>query len=297
MAKPRINLMIMREGEIDAAVRSYSLPGYVSRLAMIVGAILLLLATSAVVTIVYFWQAAEDAELLRAENQSMRRSMTRISQLEAELEKHRQFTRKVAAIMGVNFPALPESLAVAMAEPEDADDTDDAMLAESYPDDDLDMEGDSLVPPSQTPMEAASPAVGQLVTDCKADPLNRPRGMPVHGRVSRGFMPEAANPGLRHRGIDIATREGSPIYAPASGIVVYAGQDDVLGLMLTIDHGGGFKTIYGHNSRLHARIGDKVVRGDVIALTGNTGESTAPHLHYEIQRDGHPVDPTGFLGK
>jgi len=294
MSKPRINLMIMREGEIDAAVRSYSLPGYTPRLAIIIGAVLLLLATSAIVTIVYFWQAAEDAELLRAENQSMRRSVARISQLEAELEQHRQFTHKVAEMMGVDVPAIPESLAVASVEP----DTDEQIdLGESYADDDLDMEGDSIVPPPQSPLEAVSPSVGRPVNECSADPLNRPRGMPVHGRVSRGFMPESTNPGLRHRGIDIATKEGSPIYAPASGIVVYAGQDDVLGLMLTIDHGGGFKTIYGHNSRLHARIGDKVVRGDVIALTGNTGESTAPHLHYEIQRDGHPVDPMNFLGR
>ena len=294
MSKPRINLMIMREGEIDAAVRSYSLPGYLPRLAMVVGVILVLLATWAVVTIVYFWQAAEDAELLRAENQSMQRSIARISQLEAELEQHREFTRKVAEMMGIEVPAIPDSLSLASIEPEEAEDTG---LGESYPDDDLDMEGDSVIPPPSTPLEAASPVVGRLVTECSADPLNRPRGMPVHGRVSRGFMPESTNPGLRHRGIDIATREGSPIYAPASGIVVYAGQDDVLGLMLTIDHGGGFKTIYGHNSRLHARIGDKVVRGDVIALTGNTGESTAPHLHYEIQRNGHPVDPMDFLGK
>ncbi len=295
MAKPRINLMIMREGEIDAAVKSYSLPGYLPRLALIAGVVLVLLATVAGVTIVYFWQAAEDAELLRAENESMRHSVARISQLEVELEQHRQFTRRVAEMMGVNVPSLPDSLAEPGSEQITIASTDS--LDDEYADDELDMEGDSVVPPVQTPLETVSPSVGLLVTECAADPLNRPRGMPVHGRVSRGFMPDVTNPGLRHRGIDIATREGSPIYAPASGIVVYAGQDDVLGLMLTIDHGGGFKTIYGHNSRLHARIGDKVVRGDVIALTGNTGESTAPHLHYEIQRDGHPVDPMDFLGK
>jgi murein DD-endopeptidase MepM/ murein hydrolase activator NlpD len=283
MAKSRISLMIMREGEIDTAVRSYSLPGYVPRLALIVGAVFVVLVTVAAVSIVYFWQAAGDAEILRAENESMRRSVAQLSQLEAELEQHRQFTHRVAAMIGIDVPDFPDPV------PE-SDMTD-------YADDGLDMEGDSLAPPAQAPLEAVSPTVGLPVTECSADPLNRPRGMPVHGRVSRGFMPGVVNPGLRHRGIDIATREGSPINAPASGIVVYAGQDDVLGLMLTIDHGGGFKTIYGHNSRLHARIGDKVVRGDVIALAGNTGESTAPHLHYEIQRDNRPVDPMGFLGK
>jgi murein DD-endopeptidase MepM/ murein hydrolase activator NlpD len=291
MAKPRINLMIMREGEIDAAVRSYSLPGYIPRLALIAGVIFVLLATIAGVSIVYFWQAAEDAETLRAENDSMRRSVARVGQLEAELEQHRQFTRRVARMMGVDIPAFSDSVP-------SFDTTEYASSnAGTNGHMDLEIDAEALDTPEQAPLEAVSPGPGVLVTECRPDPSNRPRGMPVHGRVSRGFLPSATNPGLRHRGIDIATREGSPIYAPASGIVVYAGQDDVLGLMLTIDHGGGFKTVYGHNSRLHVRIGDKVVRGDVIGLTGNTGESTAPHLHYEVRRDDQSVDPTGFLGK
>jgi murein DD-endopeptidase MepM/ murein hydrolase activator NlpD len=283
MRKPRINLMIMREGDIDSAVRSYSLPGYLPRLALILGAVLVVVVTMAGASIIYFWQAAEDAEALRTENEAMQRSLAHMTELENELERHRLFRNRIAAMIGIDMPSYADSL----PEP--------AMTA--YTDTDMGAEAETLANPLSAPIEAAPTELGQLVTECTADPNNRPRGMPVRGHVSRGFLPAATNPGMRHRGIDIATREGVPIYAPASGVVVYAGQDDVLGLMLTIDHGGGFKTVYGHNSRLHARIGDKVVRGDVIALTGNTGESTAPHLHYEIQRDDRPVDPTGFLGK
>jgi murein DD-endopeptidase MepM/ murein hydrolase activator NlpD len=291
MARPRISLMIMREGETDSAVRSYSLPGYLPRLALIAGVVFVLLATVAGVSIVYFWQAAEDAETLRAENASMRRAAARVGELEAELEQHRQFTRRVARMIGIDLPAFSDS--VPSFDTAEYASSNAGMNGRM----DLEIDAESRNTPEQAPLEAISPGAGVLVTECRPDPNNRQRGMPVRGRVSRGFLPSATNPGLRHRGIDIATREGSPIYAPASGIVVYAGQDDVLGLMLTIDHGGGFKTIYGHNSRLHVRIGDKVFRGDVIGLTGNTGESTAPHLHYEVRRDDQSVDPMGFLGK
>ena len=283
MGKHRINLMIMRDDETNSAVRSYSLPGYLPRLAIILGVVIVILMTLAGASVVYFWQAAQDAKALRVENEAMRRLVSRLSELESELEQHREFTRRIAGMIGVELPGLSDSA----SGPE----------IPGYAVSEMDSESAIQEFPAQAPLGAGQPGIGVLVTECAPDPNNRPRGLPVHGRISRGYMPSANNPGLRHRGIDIATREGTPVYAPATGVVVYAGQDDVLGLMLTVDHGGGFKTIYGHNSRLNVRIGDKVSRGEVIALTGNTGESTAPHLHYEIRRDGHAVDPAGFLGR
>jgi murein DD-endopeptidase MepM/ murein hydrolase activator NlpD len=141
-----------------------------------------------------------------------------------------------------------------------------------------------------------TPLTGVLVTQCEPDPNNRPRGLPMAGRTSRGFHPSSGNPLMRHFGVDIAAREGSPIYAPANGTVVYAGPDQVFGLLLILDHGGGFKTVYGHNSRLNVKVGDRVARGDIISLSGDTGQSTAPHLHYEIRQNDQPIDPTAFLG-
>jgi murein DD-endopeptidase MepM/ murein hydrolase activator NlpD len=280
MAHRRINLMIMREGQTEEAVRSYSLPGYLPRLAIIIGVLLVLLLTVATIVIFFFWHSALEAGSLRAENESLRRSVARVAQLETELEQHRRFTRRVADMIGIDVPSFPDSALHPSGQP---------IAAGTGDTDSIDMS-------SLAPTEATPRAAGVLVADCLPDPNNRPRGLPVRGRVSRGFQPAAVNPALRHQGIDIAVREGSPVYAPAAGVVVYAGQDDVFGLMLTVDHGGGFKTVYGHNSELKMKIGDKVVRGDIIARSGNTGASTAPHLHYEIQRDDRPVDPAAFLG-
>ena len=109
MARPRINLMIMREGEPGQAVRSYSLPGYVPRLAIIVGVLLVLLTTVAVLMAIFFWHSALEAGSLRTENESLRRSVARVAQLETELKQHRQFTRRVADMIGIDVPSFPDS--------------------------------------------------------------------------------------------------------------------------------------------------------------------------------------------
>lgn len=108
-----------------------------------------------------------------------------------------------------------------------------------------------------------------------------------------GFLtqPLLEGSGHDHAGIDIAVPVGSYIRAAGSGTVVTAGDDPVYGLHLAVEHDGGYRTLYAHASRLLASEGDRVRRGEVIGLTGSTGQSTAPHLHFEVRRDGEPVDP------
>ena len=89
---------------------------------------------------------------------------------------------------------------------------------------------------------------------------------------------------------------GSPVFTPAAGTVASAGWDKIFGLLIVVDHGNGFKTFYGHNSELLKKTGDKVKRADIIALSGNSGISTAPHLHYEIRLNEETVDPAVYLG-
>ena len=78
-------------------------------------------------------------------------------------------------------------------------------------------------------------------------------------------------------------------------LVVFAGHQPEYGVTLIVDHGHDVKTLYGHLSRATVSVGDRVQRGEVMAYTGNTGRSSGPHLHYEIQVAGQPVDPRGFL--
>ncbi|NIP83807.1 MAG: peptidoglycan DD-metalloendopeptidase family protein, partial [Gemmatimonadetes bacterium] len=98
-----------------------------------------------------------------------------------------------------------------------------------------------------------------------------------------------------HPGLDIAVPADSYIRATASGVVRDAGVDDVYGRYILIDHGDGLESMYGHASRIFVETGDRVERNEVIALSGSTGRSTAPHLHFEIRQDGEALDPLAFV--
>jgi murein DD-endopeptidase MepM/ murein hydrolase activator NlpD len=98
-----------------------------------------------------------------------------------------------------------------------------------------------------------------------------------------------------HRGLDIATRKGTPIIAPADGVITYAAKKWLIGNMITIDHGHGMLTRYGHIYKIIKKKGERVKRGEVIALVGNTGRSTGPHLHYEVRLNGVPVNPVKYI--
>lgn len=98
-----------------------------------------------------------------------------------------------------------------------------------------------------------------------------------------------------HEGIDIAGPYGTVVMATGDGVVTFAGHQGGLGNKVIIDHGYGLATVYGHNSQILVKEGDRVTRGTVIAKVGSTGRSTGPHCHYEILVNGVPVDPTKYI--
>jgi len=111
-----------------------------------------------------------------------------------------------------------------------------------------------------------------------------------------GFITRALADGRsEHPGLDIAVPRNSYIRAAGPGTVRAAGIHDVYGRYIVLDHGEQLQTVYGHASTLFVTAGDRVRRGQVIALSGSTGRSTAPHLHFEVRRDGRPVDPFTFV--
>lgn len=99
---------------------------------------------------------------------------------------------------------------------------------------------------------------------------------------------------IYHSGIDIGVDYGTAVSAADSGIVTYSGWANGYGYFVMIDHGNGIVSCYGHNQELLVQEGDKVSKGDVISLSGSTGDSTGPHLHFEVRQDGEPIDPTSF---
>jgi len=98
-----------------------------------------------------------------------------------------------------------------------------------------------------------------------------------------------------HEGIDISNRVGTPVIAPADGIISDTGNDWVHGKMLVISHGFGMTTRYSHLNKVAARVGQKVKRGDKVAEIGTSGRTTGPHLHYEIKLNGIPVNPMRYI--
>ena len=126
----------------------------------------------------------------------------------------------------------------------------------------------------------------------------RPNSWPVRGWITSRFGPRRS-PFFRgttfHHGIDIANEEGTSIKAAADGIVTCSGWEGGYGKLTVIDHGYGYSTRYGHLKRSLVNIGQRVRRGQVIGFMGNTGRSTAPHLHFEIRVNGIPVNPLKHL--
>ena len=98
-----------------------------------------------------------------------------------------------------------------------------------------------------------------------------------------------------HRGLDISARRGTPVIAPADGVVVFTGLSGGLGRTVRIAHGLGYTTVYGHLDRIEVEPGEEVRRGAKIGTLGNSGRSTGPHLHYEVHVDGEAVNPLYYI--
>ena len=116
---------------------------------------------------------------------------------------------------------------------------------------------------------------------------------PVSGPITSPFGPRW---GTLHPGIDIGVPSGTPVHAAAAGKVAWCGWMSGYGNLVMIDHGGGYATLYGHNTRVAVSCGQDVAQGAVIAYSGCTGFCTGPHVHFEVRVNGTPVDPLGYLG-
>ena len=125
-----------------------------------------------------------------------------------------------------------------------------------------------------------------------------PSLLPTRGWISSGFK-YRTDPFTKkktwHNGIDISSQKGTPVYAPAKGVVSFKGYKGGLGNLLEISHGSGLKTRYGHLEKFNVSKGQRVKRGDLIGYVGNTGRSTAPHLHYEIHKEDKAINPMQYI--
>ncbi|MCT2559391.1 M23 family metallopeptidase [Tsuneonella sp. YG55] len=122
-----------------------------------------------------------------------------------------------------------------------------------------------------------------------------PSGLPVSSRAvtSRfGFRQHPVLRGVRmHSGVDLAAPMGSPVVSAADGVVAFASWNGSYGLLVKVEHGGGYESRFAHLSRILVSPGQRVSRGQLVGLVGSTGRSTGAHLHYEVRKNGLAIDP------
>lgn len=155
--------------------------------------------------------------------------------------------------------------------------------------------GSGAAPDPTSPLWLPPPGSGRAGVGSLDDP---DRALPTSWPLTEsGFVTQPLLEGAdgAHPGIDIAVQSGSYIRAAGSGTVLEAGEDPVYGLYLILDHGNGYQTRYAHASTLFVQEGRRVHQHEALGLTGSTGRSTAPHLHFEVIRNGVPVDPQSLV--
>lgn len=156
------------------------------------------------------------------------------------------------------------------------------------------MTGISAARTASPPAPATAAAIPAIDTPAATSQL----AWPVQGRISSEFGPRVhpvTGAHRDHHGLDIAASTGTPIAAASGGTVTFAGQQRGYGNIVIIDHGNGTETRYAHQDTIAVSKGQTVTAGQRIGTVGSTGLSTGPHLHFEVRRDGEPVDPRRFL--
>jgi murein DD-endopeptidase MepM/ murein hydrolase activator NlpD len=266
MAKKHVTFMIVTD--TTEQPRSFRMPAWSVKIATVVALIVAVVIIYGAISYAHLLKQASVADDLQSENQILRDYTERMHDLERDLATNRLLLNKMMELAGIADDPRLQS-------PDDSS-SEESSMAQYTPD---------MLPEAPTQHRDGSDQTDESV----------PEGIPMYGSVSRGFAPDESEGVRRHLGIDIAAREGTPIFATATGVVEFAGWDETFGNYLIIDHNEGYKTCYGHNRALLVSVGDAVGKGELIALSGNTGNSSAPHLHYEIRKNGQPVNPANYM--
>ena len=239
---------------------------------------------------------------LRQETQNQRSQIqffsARIEDLEKQLSKLKEFDKKIRII--ANLERGQETTAsMGMGGPSPSDIRE--KLKKEKDDTGLIQQMKSDVERLQSEAMSREDSLSELekLLQVKREMLNHtPSVWPVQGWVTSGFG-YRTNPftGLTqmHEGLDISNRVGTPVVAPANGVVSDVGNDIAVGKVVVIFHGFGMTTRYGHLNKVFVRVGQRVKRGEKIAEVGMTGKTTGPHLHYEVKINGVAVNPTRYI--
>lgn len=257
-----ITILLHRDGSVES--RAVRVPGWGLRLLAVVGGGLLVLLILAAVLFGPAVRAAARAPFLERELARLREENARVTELARRLDEVEAQYAHVRGMLGgdIALPVVPGDSArtteeqLYVAPP---------LMARSPREEDTTAAPTSAAPPYRWPLTV---------------PSFRTRGL-ASGDPSQES----------HVGLDLAVPIGSEVRATGTGTVRNTGTDAAYGLFVLLDHGDGYESMYGHLSRVLVARGESVQAGQLIALTGNTGRSTAPHLHFEMRVRGRTVDP------
>ncbi len=259
MSSPQITVVVHKDG--DAESRSVRLPLWFVRATLFGGMAFVVLVAMSVVLYAPIASTAARVPGLERDTQQLRSANAQVLQLSRSLETAESNYQQLRSMLGADVvPAQTRS---------------------------------GEVPAVAYPIFAATPSDDRTDAALRA-PVRWPLDEP--GVLTRGTVrPDEG--GEEHAGLDVAIPVGTPIRAAGEGLVAEASSHPEYGLFVRLRHENGFESMYGHASRLLVSTGDSVAAGQVIALSGSTGRSTAPHLHYEIFRGGRSVDPRTLLNQ
>ncbi len=235
------------------------------RLMVALFAVLLVAVVLLIVSYGIMSKRSLSAEALRDENERLHEQVARLTELEQRVDSMDRSRRTLLGVAGVAI-------------------TDSSFM------------GAEAGPESTSPASAIYRHVhaDSSVTEGEVGEIRELLSqLPLEGPMTRGFGPIGT--GQFHTGIDIAGNTGSSVCAAGEGVVSFIGTDETFGLVLIVAHTSRLATMYGHNSQLHARVGDFVSAGQEIGEVGSTGRSSAPHLHLEVHWDGAAIDPAQVI--
>ena len=237
-------------------------------------------------------------ETNRRQKEKIREFQENIDKLETQMEKIRQFDEKLRIITNIGeFSKGDEMFGVGGPLPEEGESVTDVDKHTKSLMTEISVDLDKLQEESKLREESIQELLSFL-EDKKNLLASTPSIWPTRGFITSGFGYRRSpyTKTLRmHEGLDIANKVGTPIIAPADGIVVFAGIEGGYGKLLSIDHGYGIVTRYGHLDSILAKEGDKIKRGEKIGTIGQTGLTTGPHVHYELRVNGVPVNPKNYI--
>ncbi len=284
----RISVLLIPDD--NAEPYSFRLNWGLARVMLIIGGIVLLHLVGGIIGYAKLYSTYRENIELERSNTRLLEDNKRVYRLAAQLEDMNKDQSKIMNLLGVEGRNNSNGGNVGLAAATENNAREESAQSQTT----ISQLNSYVAPAESAPVVKGNFLRARKNEDAKFSP-SWPSFLPVEGYLSRGFERDLLGFSSSHEGIDIAAKQGTLVLAAGAGRVVYAGWHQELGNVIILHHGNDLFSTYGHNERLLVREREQVKRGEAIALVGNTGRSSGPHLHFEIWQDGKAINPLQII--